>query len=176
MAIFSIAGCKEHHAQQDPDFKKDPNFRSENISRTATIMLDGKPERVFPLFGAFEERKWADGWNPVLVFPEAETILEGTTFMTHGHGHGEDKFTWIVNHYDPDRFRIEYLVYTDNRHWTITITCKALPADRTAAEITYAFTGHNELGNTINRYSLDKMYAQELKDWETAINDYLARE
>lgn len=154
---------------------KDPNFNAENIERTATITLNGKTDRIFPLFGAFEERKWSEGWNPVLLFPATETIREGTTFLTHGHGHGEDKFTWIVNRYDPGQFLIQYLVCTDNRHWTITISCTPLPNSRTIAKITYTFTGHNELGNTINRHLLDKMYSQDLKDWETVINDYLVK-
>ncbi len=154
---------------------KDPGFVSERIEKTATIILKGKPEQVFPLFGAFEERKWAEGWQPVLVYPDKEIILEGTTFLTHGHGHGENKFTWIVNRYDPANFMIQYLVWSDNRHWTITVDCKAEAENLTSASITYQFTGHNATGNKINRRLLDNMYAHNLRDWADAINQYLAK-
>jgi len=154
---------------------KDPGFVSERIEKTATILLNGKPAQVFPLFGAFEEKKWTEGWEPVLVYPSDENIEEGTTFLTNGHGHGENKFTWIVNRFDLRNFMIQYLVYSENRHWTITVACIAHLENKTEATITYQFTGHNTLGNEIDRRSLDKMYNSHLKDWEEAINQYLAR-
>ncbi len=61
-------------------------FKSQKISKTASITLNGDIEKVFPLFGAFEERKWAEGWNPTLIYPETEIIEEGTTFITEGNG------------------------------------------------------------------------------------------
>jgi len=39
------------------------NFKSERISKTAGLIINGNVEKVFPLFGAFEERKWAEGWD-----------------------------------------------------------------------------------------------------------------
>ena len=169
MTSVFLSGCKNHPLSQDP------NFKSENIEKTATILLNGNTDLTFPLFGAFEEREWSEGWNPVLIFPATEIIREGTTFITQGHGHGEGEFTWIVNRYNPDQLLIQYLVYTGHRHWTITIKCQAVSTHQTAATITYSFTGHDELGNTISRHLLDKMYSQQLKDWETAINTYLAK-
>src|SRR5215813_13725635 len=93
-------------------------FKSEKITRTATITLNGNVETIFPLFGAFEERKWANGWNPILVYPATETVEEGTTFITTGHGHDEKEFLWRVSKYEADNFMIQYLVSTENRYWT----------------------------------------------------------
>jgi hypothetical protein len=154
---------------------KDPAFASERIGKSATILLNGKPEQVFPLFGAFEERKWAEGWAPVLIYPDREIIAEGTTFFTYGHGHEEEWYTWLVNRYDPSNFTIQYFVYTENRHWTITVSCRAHGDRQTEAEVTYQFTGHNAKGNEINRHLLEKMYAQHLQDWADAINQWLAK-
>ncbi len=36
------------------------NFKSEKVSKTATIILNNNISTVFPLFGAFEEKKWAE--------------------------------------------------------------------------------------------------------------------
>ncbi|AYB33019.1 SRPBCC family protein [Chryseolinea soli] len=153
---------------------KESDFVSERITKSATIILNGPPDQVFPLFGAFEERKWSEGWQPILIYPETETIQEGTTFATQGHG--EKKFTWIITRYDHRQYLIQYLVYTENRHWTITITCSAHDENKTKATITYDFTGHNSFGNEINQVMLLKMYANELRDWEEEINRYRSQE
>ncbi len=148
-------------------------FQSTRVEKSATIQLNGKIEKVFPLFGVFEERKWANEWAPVVVYPTSELIEEGTTFKTHGHGHHEDGFLWIVTKYQPEEHLIQYLVSTENRFWTITVKCKALNSAVTTAEITYRFTSLNENGNEINPVMLQAIYKHDLKDWEKAINYYL---
>lgn len=148
-------------------------FKAKKFSNTATIILNNKIESVFPLFGAFEERKWAEGWNPVLIYPETEIIEEGTTFKTKGHGHDEAEFIWRVTKYEPEKFLIQYLVTTENRYWTITVKCNPLNGNKTSAEVTYTFIGLNELGNKINEHSLQRMYKNNLTDWEEEINGYL---
>jgi hypothetical protein len=128
---------------------------------------------VFPLFGAFEERKWASGWNPVLVYPATEIIEEGTTFTTEARNENEKEFIWCVSKYEPGQQLIQYLVTTENRYWTITVKCHPLTATQTTADITYSFIGLNELGNKLNKHSLEAMYTNNLKDWEEEINHYV---
>ncbi len=150
------------------------DFKSEKVTKTAEIELNGNIKKVFPLFGAFEERKWAEGWNPTLIYPEIEMIEEGTTFKTKGRGE-ELEFLWRVSKYYPEKYLIQYLVSTDNRYWTITVNCCSLDESITKAEITYAFIGLNEIGNEINKKSLERMYENNLKDWEEEINNYLKK-
>lgn len=152
----------------------DTSFTAKKVSRTETITLHGKIETVFPLFGAFEEKKWAMGWNPTLIYPATETIEEGTTFKTAGHGHDEKEFLWRVSKYEADKFTIQYLVSSANRYWTITVKCSRLPASKTIAAITYTYIGLNELGNHLNEQAIGVMYKNNLKDWEEEINYYLA--
>lgn len=158
---------------KNPQSMDNQNFKAEKISKTETILLMGSIQNVFLLFGAFEERKWAEGWNPTLIYPLTEIVEEGTTFKTRGHGHDETEFLWRITKYQPETHLIQYLVSTPNRYWTITVICKPLTADKTTAEITYTFIGLNDTGNTINKQALEKMYEQNLKDWEEAINFYL---
>ena len=127
----------------------------------------------FPFIRAFEERKWANGWNPTLVYPATEIIEEGTTFTTTGNGKGEKEFLWRVSKFDPAEFLIQYMVSTENRYWTITVQYKEMDVNRTAAEVSYTYIGLNEIGNTINENSIRAMYKDELKDWEEEINYYL---
>lgn len=147
-------------------------FKSKKISRTATIICNGKIDKVFPLFGAFEERKWAEGWEPTLIYPEEEKIEEGTTFKTKGRGE-EIEYLWRVTKYYPESHLIQYLVSTENRYWTITVKCSSKNENITTADITYTFIGLNETGNEINQRSLQRMYENNLKDWEEEINNYL---
>ena len=151
-------------------------FKSERVTQTDSIILNGSTTTVFPLFGAFEERKWAEGWNPTLVYPATETIAEGTTFKTKSHGFGEPDYTWLVNKYDSKKLFIQYLVISPNRYWTITVQCNKLAANKTLALITYSFTGLNETGNHLNGHLLNKIYEHHLKDWEQAINAYLDKQ
>lgn len=152
------------------------DFKSQKVSRTASIVVHAPIGKAFALFGAFEERKWAEGWNPVLIYPSSEVIEEGTTFKTKSQGHGESDFLWRVSKFDPGNFLIQYLVSTENRYWTITVKCFPAADNTTSAEVTYAYFGLNDLGNQLNQLALDKMYNRQLLDWQEEINTYLATE
>lgn len=150
------------------------HFTAKRVTRTATIYLNGAIEKVYPLFGAFEERKWAEGWAPVLIYPASAIIEEGTTFITPASNPDEKEFLWRVSKYEPAQYLVQYLVSTVNRYWTITVQCVATSPTTTSATITYTYIGLCELGNALNEAAIKVMYATELKDWEEAINYYLA--
>lgn len=164
--LIVLASCSNHQQSNMEEFK------AEKVSKTASFVVNGNIQTVFPLFGAFEERKWEKGWNPVLIYPSTEVIEEGTTFKTHGHGN-EPEFLWRVSKYEPQKNLIQYLVSTDNRYWTITVKCEPRPKELTFAEVTYSFIGLNHLGNELNKKALEKMYRHNLKDWEKALNYYM---
>ncbi|MEO9965758.1 MAG: hypothetical protein ABJF11_08220 [Reichenbachiella sp.] len=147
-------------------------FISEKEVRSASFILDAEIERVFPLFGAFEERKWEKHWKPKLIYPETEVIEEGTTFSSDGSAE-EGEYLWRVSKFDPGLFHIQYLVSTQNRYWTITVKCQSSADQKTKAEVTYSFIGLNEKGNQLNKIAADKMYSRNLEDWVEAINYYL---
>lgn len=148
------------------------HFKSKKISSTETIVCKENIDKVFPLFGAFEERKWAEGWELKLIYPEEEKIEEGTTFKTEGNEE-EMEYLWRVVKYYPENYLIQYLVSTENRFWTITVKCNSEKENETLASITYTFIGLNEKGNRINEEHLSRMYKNKLKDWEEELNIYL---
>lgn len=47
-----------------------------------TFSVDAPYERVFPLFGAYEERKWATGFDPQFVYPSTPHDQQGMVFTT----------------------------------------------------------------------------------------------
>ena len=155
----------------------DDNFQARRVSRSASFVVNADVDAVFPLFGAFEERKWAEGWNPIPIYPEKEIIEEGTTFKVkaHGHGHdGEGDMIWFVSKYEPENHVIQYLVNTVNRIWTITVRCERTASEsKTKASVTYSFTGLNPEGNELNEKALNHMFQHNLQDWADEMNGYL---
>ena len=144
----------------------------ERVERTSTIRLKGDLSQVFPLFGPLEERKWAEGWKPRVVWPADETVQERMVFAVQ---HGDNPETmWIVSKYDEQQAVIEYTVYEpESVHW-ILIRCRASEAEEsTEAEITYTYVGISEAARFRNKHALDAMYRHDLKDWELMINHYL---
>lgn len=65
------------------------SFKSERITRTRQIILNGPISEVFPLFGAVKEIEWAPGWSPRVIYLEGEFIEEHMVFTTTSH-HGQE--------------------------------------------------------------------------------------
>lgn len=153
------------------------HFISKRITRTSSITLNAPITKVFPLFNPVKEKEWAAGWEPrfLAAYTQEQDVEERLVFRTTSpHGHDEMDYTWTISKYLPGQAFIEYMVFTPERLWWITIQCyDDIPNHTTKAEITYTFTGLTDKGNAINEKALQAMYAHDLKDWEKAINHYL---
>jgi hypothetical protein len=146
-------------------------FAPVRISKSATILLNETVERIFPLFGPFREREWAEGWDPELLYGDHE-VKERTVFRTGGL-HPEEKFyQWVISKYMPQQFLIEYTVYATERIWFITVECKRHEAC-TLATITYTYVGWSREAHERNVLAIQNMFRQNLNDWEEAINYYI---
>jgi hypothetical protein len=149
-------------------------LKGNRITRSATIVLKEHVDKVFPLFSALEESKWAPGWNPRIVFPKKKDIEEHMVFITMKNDGQQSDYTWIVTKYVKERHLIEYLVSAPERLWTISIKCRAsINRRRTNAEVRYTYTGLTEKGSSLNKKAMDEMFAFDLTDWEDQINYYL---
>jgi hypothetical protein len=145
--------------------------KNERISRAATIELNGSIEKVFPLFGPVREKEWAFGWDPEIVFGTSE-IEEHMIFRTKARYDDEQFYTWIVTKYIPEKGKIEYTVSSTDRIWFITVQCEPLGLI-TIARVCYTFTSFSESASKRNMESLEKMFKDDLQDWQEAINYYL---
>jgi hypothetical protein len=146
---------------------------AKRIERSATIQLNGTIEEVFPLFGALREKDWASGWNPEIVFTQSGAMEEHMVFRTPATHRDADYYLWVVTRYETSNHRVEYMVSTRERIWFITVLCQP-SGPLTSATVTYSYIGLTDDGARINEEALKKMYAQNLKDWEEAINFYLS--
>lgn len=59
-------------------------FEARHVQRSHTIVLNGVPEVVFPLFTPAGEKLWVDDWDPVYLYPASGETQEGMVFST-GH-------------------------------------------------------------------------------------------
>ena len=152
------------------------SFEPKRISRTATIIVNAPLQEAFELFGPIREKDWADGWDPQPIDPLTELVQERMVFTTQSHfGQEAPDDVWVVSTYSVGDSFIEYTAFDQNRVWWIEVLCEeAAPGETTRAEVTYTYLGLTDHGNSLNRESLELMFARDLKDWEEAINHFLA--
>jgi hypothetical protein len=152
---------------------QDNRFIAQRVSNSAEILLNGTVKQVFPLFGIMKEKEWSSGWSPTALFPQSGQMAEGSVFRTPGHVHGEPPLTWVVSRYDSAAAHLTYIIEAANRIVSIDIRCTALPDNRTRATIAYTMTGLSDDGNAIIHHAITKQFAENLQDWQTAINKLL---
>jgi hypothetical protein len=148
------------------------SFQSERITKSATIRVHAPADLSFPLFGPVSESKWAQGWNPDVIFPINMEVEEHMVFQSPGCHKTETHYTWTISKYEPTEHLIEYTVSTENRIWWVHVVCLD-EGEASLVIVTYTFTGLNGLGNQLNKTALHEMFDQNLSDWEEAINYYL---
>ena len=144
-------------------------FTAEHVSRAQTIHLAAPASRAFPLFEPIDEKQWAAGWEPAMLFPASGAAQEGAVFTTR-HADNTDTI-WAITSYDPASFHIVYLRVTPgSRVGIIDIRCADAQDGTTHATVTYTFTALSEAGNTFLASFTDAHYQQEMAAWEQAIN------
>lgn len=176
LALVAFSACEHghgHHHAEPPVIEK---FDSKMISQSATIQLHGNIETTYPLFNPIEEPKWAPVFKPYFIYPSDQKVQKGMSFKTAGI-EDEPEFLWIITQYEPNQHLIQYLVNTPNRYFFITVECSSTldHPHLTKANITYEFYALTSKGIELNQHFLDRIFANDLKDWETAINGYLEK-
>lgn len=143
------------------------------ICRSASIRLRGGIDDVFPLFGPVREKEWATNWDPQIIFSSTHLTDLHMIFRTKASNSRESFYTWILTQFAPEQYLLEYTVFTPLRIWFINVRCREV-SDFTEATVTYTYTSTSEEGAALNWAGMDEIFADDLKDWERAINDHLA--
>lgn len=137
-------------------------------TQVRSFHLDAPVARVFPLFTALGEKKWAQGWEPELLSGREE---RGSVFRTL---HGDREATWIVVDYRPADGRVSYarLVQGSNMG-LVDVQCSAASGG-TEVSVRYTLTGVNSQGATFVTEFLDPgQYSRMIEEWRTAISKAL---
>jgi len=168
------------HATAAPAARPDPAeaetwmdaFEAVHVSRTASIRLDGPPERVFPLFTPVGEREWVPGWAPRFVWPADGEARVGTVFLTRAAG--EQDTIWMVMEHEPGR-RVAYARTTPGvRAGRVEVRCEPAGEGRTVAHVTYTYTALSPRGNELLLALTEAEFRAYIAGWEAAINAHLA--
>jgi hypothetical protein len=133
--------------------------------------LNGKSDLVFSLFDPIGEKKWAENWNPTIVFPESG-VHQGSVFTSRDHDGTET--IWIITKFDKNSQSIVYTSVTPSfKVSLIEISCEPDGANRTKARVTYTITALSEKGKQHIASMSKQHYHKWMTDWEKAINHYL---
>lgn len=147
-------------------------FRAKRVVRSFTQELCAPASKVFPLLCPVREYDWIDGWSCELIHSESGFAEKNCVFRTNLHGDGER--TWVVSHYDPERFEIGFVVMAKSSlilNFDITVKDRG---DGTAnATWTNVATALNEQGNDLVEAFTDDVFAARIKFLEGALNHYL---
>lgn len=154
---------------------KAQNFIAEQYFQKASIVLNGKINEVFRLFTVLGEKKWATEWNPELIFPLSGNMQEGLIFKTSDHIKGAPPLIWVVSKYNTIRHELQYTIASPVHVAIITVSCTTINEHNTKAEISYKLTGLNRDGDELSHHLIAKVFVNNLKDWEKAINSYLEK-
>ena len=137
-----------------------------------SFRLEAPLERVFPLFTAEGERRWAAGWEPRILSGEVE---RGSAFVTRGHTGIET--TWIVADYRPDEGRVSYARLAEGSNiGLVDVVCTPVEGGATLVSVRYTLTGVSEAGRAFVREFLEPArYARMIDEWQAATSAALSQ-
>ena len=133
---------------------------------------DGRPDQVFPLLCPVREKDWIDGWEYEMIYSKSGLIEEGCVFTTPHHGNTTT--TWYVTRHDIKQYFVEFVRFTPGETVVrIQVQLDELPGNKTAANISYQYTGLNEQQNEFIENKMQDEFLHSMLYWEKAINHYL---
>jgi hypothetical protein len=144
------------------------------VIRNHVLHFNAPVDLVFPLFTPIKEKLWAEGWDPKVVYSSSATLEEkGAVFQTHHKG--EQPQTWVISHYDSQKYELEYTQFNANSHVTL-ITIRCIGTVETDVYVTYTVITLSKAGEeyaqafTEGHFKLNRMAW-----WQEAIERYLKR-
>jgi hypothetical protein len=148
------------------------SFVAERVTLSQVIHLAAAPSRVFPLFEPLGEKAWAEGWEPIMLFPADGAAQAGGVFTTSHPPQGES--IWTMTAYDPASLHLAYLRVTPAVQVSlIEIQCEDVRDGTTRATVTYTLTSLSAAGNE-KLAQFAAHHQHDIASWEQAINYYLA--
>jgi hypothetical protein len=163
--LFSLITSGYSHAQE-------PASTLAHTRTEFSFTVDAPFEQVVPLFGANEERKWTDGWNPQFAYPIPARDQPGEVFKV---SHGQYSSIWINTALDFAAGHIQYAhVLNDAMATLIDIHATRQGPQKTAVMVVYERTALiPEANEHVQHFA--KGDANAGKEWGDAMNAYFAK-
>jgi hypothetical protein len=148
-----------------------PAMSEQPATQVRSFRLEAPLEQVFPLFTAEGERRWAPGWEPVIL---SGAVERGSAFVTRAHSGIET--TWIVADYRPAEGRVSYARLAQGSNiGLVDVICTAAEGGGTLVSVRYTLTGVSEQGRAFVREFLEPAhYARMIDEWRLATSAALA--
>jgi hypothetical protein len=137
-----------------------------------SFTVDAPFEQVVPLFGAHEERKWAEGWDPQFVYPTPAHDQQGEIFKV---AHRQHTSVWINTLFDVVGGHVQYAyVLGDAMATLIDIHATRQGPQKTAVTVVYERTALlPEANDHVQHFA--KGDANGGNEWGEAMNAYFAK-
>jgi len=168
VGIFLAIVTASLSVQQAPAGEQRTHTRTE-----FTFTVNAPLEVAAPLFGANEERKWSPEWKPQFLYPQPPRDQQGMVFKIT---HGQHEAIWVNTAFDLAAGHIQYAyVLNDAMVTLIDIHLTRESAQKTGVKVVYQRTA---LVPEANEHVLHFAKGDERagKEWEEAINGYLAKQ
>jgi hypothetical protein len=129
-------------------------------------------EKAFPLFGSIEEKKWAEGWEPKVLYPTPAQDRQGMIFRVD---HSHMSATWTCTAFDAATGHVQYVyVVADAMVTLIDIHLTKAGTGETRVSVTYDRTALTpEVNDHVEHLAKDD--AKSGPEWAEAINGYLQK-
>ena len=143
-----------------------------SLAHTSTefhFTVDLPYREASPLFGAWEEQKWAPGWKPEFLHPTPAADQEGSVFRVQKGAHSS---LWVNTIFDLASGHVQYVyVLADLLVTRIDIHLKVNNRDKTDVSVTHERTALTPSANDhVN--ALAKEDAASGDEWRSLINAY----
>ena len=123
------------------------------------------PAAAFDWFTAEGERRWVDGWNPVILSPCRGTE-PGAVFLTH---HGDEQTIWTVIEADRDAGRLLYSRVSPDRRAGIVGVRIALAGEGSSITVSYDLTALSPEGEAAVKAMDEAGFVAMMAEWRRLI-------
>ncbi len=146
-------------------------FVARRVTQTRHQTYAAPPAVVFPLHGFREEKLWAVGWEPEMIFPADGSPSEGAVFLIHRSGAEE---VWVLTRWDTLARRAVYVHVTAGREVTeIRISVSGREQGPSHVEVAYTWTALSEAGNAFIEKQTEASFHAWMSEWEEEMAHYL---
>jgi hypothetical protein len=137
------------------------------------FVVDAPFEQAAPLFGANEERKWSEGWDPQFLYPAPARDQPGMVFRVE---HPDRSSIWINTAFDLAAGHIQYAyVLSDAMSTLIDIRLTRVGAEKTRVTVVYERTALTpDADEHVEHFTKSDENAGQ--KWSDAINGYFAKQ
>jgi hypothetical protein len=149
------------------------NFEAKRIIKTATFMLNGTPQQVFPLLCPERELDWLPGWEYEMIYSQSGYNEEGCIFRTT-KPYGVE-IIWSSVNFDSQNYTIDFLNVASGL-FVIKFGIQLVEMKEKGCEITFTqiYTGISEAGNRLIEDAVGGNFQKSMAQIEKTLNHYLA--